>query len=93
MGDELDALFREVQDALREATQHVVLVRGTDEAARPFWAFVAMRADRWEAFRARTGGGDLADYGTILASGLGEAPPPAEVERMRQEFGYRPVDS
>jgi hypothetical protein len=41
----------------------------------PLWAFVLVRADKLETFRAQLSHGcQLADHGTILAKGSGDAP-------------------
>lgn len=85
--DELETLLERFQEALAEATQHVVLVRGKDGQGEPFWAYVAMTEEAHQRFQAQTGGGDLADYGTILTAGTGPEPPSSVRQRMDERFG------
>lgn len=88
MADEIDELMGAFEGALKDATEHVVLVTGTDGEDRPFWAFVRMTQRSWEAFQ-DADGGDLAEFGTILDSGEGRAPPRSVRARMRRQFGFR----
>ncbi|MEL6183976.1 MAG: hypothetical protein AAFU79_05060 [Myxococcota bacterium] len=86
----LDALLTTFEDALLDATVHVVLVTGTQAGGGGFWAFVRMTARNRQRFEAeREEGGDLGDYGDILASGSGTRPPRRTVDSMRRRYGFR----
>ena len=89
--DDLDEMLGAFENALQDATEHLVLVTGQDANDMPFWAFVRMTARSWQQFQSeRETGGDLADYGSIVTSGSGKHPPRRIVEKMTKLYGYKP---
>lgn len=74
---------------LAEKTVCILLVRGEDPEGGPIYAYVAVRADKLEAFMEaqKTGTFYPEDYGMIIESGEGE--PSDEVKaKMRDEYGF-----
>lgn len=63
---------------------------GVDETKRPAWYFVCVDSPKVQAFlRAiKSGIANLEEYGRVLESGYGEAPPETVVEMMRKHYGY-----
>lgn len=67
----------------------VMLLQGETPTGAPTYAYVAVRADRLEAFMKAQNEPYFIpeDYGVILESGEGE--PPAEIrEKMEREYGF-----
>jgi hypothetical protein len=74
---------------LAEKTVCILLVRGENEENEPIFAYVAVRADKLEAFMEAQKSPTFypEDYGMILESGVGE--PSDEVKaKMRDEYGF-----
>lgn len=70
----------------------VVLVRHEAQSNQPAcWFFVQVVQAKLQAFRRALAGGacDLADYGTVLASGYGMAPPAKTLTRMQTFYGFK----
>lgn len=68
----------------------MVLCKGISDG-RPHWAYMAIKPSMARAFReaSQAGNLDLDDFGTVLESGEGEAPPSEVKERMYERFGMR----
>lgn len=74
---------------IAEKTVCILLVRGESPDNEPIYAYVAVRADKLEAFMEaqKTGMFYPEDYGVIVESGIGE--PTDEVrEKMEKEYGF-----
>lgn len=74
---------------LAEKTVCILLVRGENEEDQPIYAYVAVRADKLEAFMQAQKDGTFypEDYGMIIESGVGE--PSDDVKaKMRDEYGF-----
>jgi hypothetical protein len=75
--------------ALAEKTVCVLLVRGENPDGGPIYAYVAVRADRLEAFMEAQSSGLFypEDFGVIIEAG--EGTPSAEVrKKMEEEYGF-----
>jgi hypothetical protein len=77
------------QRILAENTFCVLLVRGENPQGARIYAYVAVRADRLEAFMSAQTQGTWypENFGVILESGEGE-PSPEVRERMTREYGF-----
>lgn len=67
----------------------IVLVTGMDMEGNPQWAYAEIPADKFIAFKQAEAHGNykLQDFGTILASGTGETPPPSVQQEMADKYG------
>ncbi len=68
----------------------IIRVDAKNPEGGDYFAFVAIRLDRWEPFKkaCATGKVEMNDYGIVIESGEGE--PSDEVkERMIRDFGFR----
>ena len=77
------------EQMIAEKTVCILLVRGEDNDGGAIFAYVAVRADKLEAFMEAQKNGTFypEDYGVIVESGTGE--PSDEVkEKMRAEYGF-----
>lgn len=77
------------EQIIAEKTVCVLLVRGENPDGAKIYAYVAIRADKLEAFMEAQSSGTFypEDYGIIIESGEGE--PSDEVKaRMTQEYGF-----
>ena len=77
------------EQILAEKTVCILLVRGESPEGEPIYAYVAVRADKLEAFmKAQETGPFYPDeYGVIVEAGEGE--PSEEVrKRMEEEYGF-----
>jgi len=77
------------EQMIAEKTVCVLLVRGESPDGKPIFAYVAVRADKLEAFMEAQKKGTFypEDYGVIVESGEGE--PSDEIrERMEKEYGF-----
>lgn len=77
------------EQIIAEKTVCVLLVRGEDPEGTPIYAYVAVRADKLEAFMKAQDSGLFYpdDYGIIVEAGEGE--PDDEVrKRMEDEYGF-----
>lgn len=77
------------EQILAEKTVCILLVRGESPEGEPIYAYVAVRADKLEAFmKAQEVGPFYPDeYGVIVEAGEGE--PSEEVrKRMEEEYGF-----
>ncbi len=74
---------------IAEKTVCILLVRGQSPEGEGIYAYVAVRADKLEAFMEAQKSGMFypEDYGVIVESGVGE-PPPEVRERMETEYGF-----
>lgn len=77
------------QRVIAEKTVCILLVRGESPDGRKIYAYVAIRADRLEAFMEaqRNGLFHPEDFGMVIESGEGE-PSPEVKERMTREYGF-----
>lgn len=74
---------------LAEKAVCILLVRGENEDGQPIFAYVAVRADKLDAFMEAQKNEAFfpEDYGMIIEAGEGE--PSEEVKaRMRDEYGF-----
>lgn len=74
---------------LAEKTVCILLVRGENAEGEAIFAYVAVRADKMEAFMEAQKSDTFypEDYGMIIESGVGE--PSEEVKaKMRDEYGF-----
>ncbi|MEM8556381.1 MAG: hypothetical protein AAGG50_00920 [Bacteroidota bacterium] len=74
---------------IAEKTISILLVRGESLDGEPIYAYVAVRADRLEAFMEAQRSGTFypEDHGVIVEAGTGE--PTEEVKRkMEEEYGF-----
>lgn len=74
---------------IAEKTVCILLVRGESPDGEGIYAYVAVRADKLEAFMQAQKNGMFypEDYGVIVESGVGD--PSAEVrEKMEKEYGF-----
>ena len=74
---------------IAEKTVCILLVRGESPDSKKIYAYVAIRADKLEAFMEAQRNGLFypEDYGMVIESGEGE--PSQEVkERMTREYGF-----
>lgn len=77
------------EQIIAEKTVCILLIRGENPQGGNMYAYVAVRADRLEAFMEAQKSGTFfpEDYGMILESGEGE--PSDEVKaRMTKEYGF-----
>ena len=77
------------QKEITEKTVCILLVRGESPDGAGIYAYVAVRADRLEAFMAAQESGMFypEDHGVIIESGEGE--PSAEIrKKMEDEYGF-----
>lgn len=77
------------EQIIAEKTVCVLLVRGESPDAKKIYAYLAIRADKLEAFMKAQNEGTFfpEDYGIILEAGEGE--PSEEVKlKMTQEYGF-----
>jgi hypothetical protein len=77
------------EQIIAEKTVCVLLVRGENPDSKKIYAYVAIRADKLEAFMEAQKQGTFypEDYGIIIESGEGE--PSEEVkQKMTQEYGF-----
>jgi hypothetical protein len=77
------------EQILAEKTVCVLLVRGESTEGTPIFAYVAVRADKLEAFMEAQKSGLFypEDYGVIIESGEGE--PSEEIrQKMETEYGF-----
>lgn len=77
------------EQIIAEKTICMLLVRGENPDGSPIYAYVAVRADKLEAFMKAQEEGLFYpdDYGVIVEAGEGE--PDAEVQkRMEEEYGF-----
>lgn len=77
------------EQIIAEKTICILLVRGENPDGGPIYAYVAVRADKLEAFMKAQEEGLFYpdDYGVIVEAGDGE--PSAEVQkRMEEEYGF-----
>lgn len=78
---------------LAEKTVCILLVRGEDADGGPIFAYVAVRADKLDAFMEAQKSDTFypEDYGMIIESGEGD--PSDEVKaKMRDEYGFQHED-
>jgi len=74
---------------IAEKTVTILLVRGENPDNEPIYAYVAVRADRLEAFMAAQNTGTFypEDFGVIIEAGEGN--PSEEVrKKMEDEYGF-----
>jgi hypothetical protein len=97
--DEKKPYFRRMTELTRsekmlaEKTVCILLVRGEDTDGGPIFAYVAVRADKLDAFMEAQKSETFfpEDYGMIIESGEGE--PCEEVKtKMRDEYGFQHED-
>lgn len=77
------------QQDVAEQTVCILLVRGENPDGGGIYAYVAVRADKLEAFMAAQNSGMFypEDHGVIIESGVGD--PPAEIrQKMEDEYGF-----
>jgi len=77
------------QQVIAEKTVTILLVRGENPDGEAIYAYVAVRADRLEAFieAQKTGTFYPEDYGVIIEADTGE--PSAEIrKKMEDEYGF-----
>ena len=69
----------------------MVLTQGTTQEGEAFWAYLCIKPSMAKSFaEARMRGGFmLEEYGTIIESGLGAAPPDNIRQKMQTQFGMR----
>ena len=77
------------EQMIAEKTVCVLLLRGTDGEGQRIYAYVAVRADKLEAFMAAQAQSIFSpeEYGMILESGTGD-PSPEICEKMEKEYGF-----
>jgi hypothetical protein len=77
------------EQIIAEKTVCVLLIRGENPAGKKMYAYVAIRADKLEAFMAAQKQGTFypEDYGIILESGEGD-PSPEVQQKMTKEYGF-----
>lgn len=77
------------EQVIAEKTVCILLVRGESPDNKKIYAYVAIRADKLEAFMdaQRKGLFYPEDYGMVIESGEGE-PTPEVKERMTREYGF-----
>ena len=73
-----------------ERPDHIFLVRGQDANGDNAWYYILVDHGKRDAFREKGGVAllKLTDYGVILHSGFGEAPPEAMRQRMKDEYNF-----
>lgn len=77
------------EQIIAEKTVCILLVRGENPEGKPIFAYVAVRADKLEAFMEAQKSGTFypEDFGVIIESGEGE--PSADVrKKMETEYGF-----
>ena len=77
------------EQVIAEKTVCILLVRGENPDGSPIYAYVAVRADKLEAFMAAQKSGTFypEDFGVVIEAGEGE--PSAEVrKKMETEYGF-----
>ncbi|MDX1974464.1 MAG: hypothetical protein SFT92_02185 [Rickettsiales bacterium] len=77
------------EQIIAEKTVCILLVRGESQDGQKIYAYVAIRADKLEAFMQAQKSGTFypEDYGIIIESGEGE-PSDAVKKRMTDEYGF-----
>lgn len=73
--------------------QSAILVysHGMAGDGRPYYAYVAIRPSKYTEFHAASAAGQsllLSEYGTVVAGGFADRPPPDVVRRMREINGF-----
>lgn len=64
--------------------------KGNTKYGSPFFAYIAVPAGEFEAYRRAVASGkpfDLTEYGEILASGTGHAPPDDVLRALKDHYG------
>lgn len=77
------------EQIIAEKTVCILLVRGENPDGKPIFAYVAVRADKLEAFMEAQKNGTFypEDFGVIIEAGEGD--PSAEVrKKMETEYGF-----
>lgn len=77
------------EQVIAEKTVCILLVRGENPDGNPIYAYVAVRADKLEAFMTAQRSGTFypEDFGVIIEAGEGE--PSEEVQKkMEAEYGF-----
>ena len=77
------------EQIIAEKTVCILLVRGENPEGKPIFAYVAVRADKLEAFMEAQKSGTFypEDFGVIIESGEGD--PSADVrKKMETEYGF-----
>lgn len=77
------------EQIIAEKTVCILLVRGENPEGKPIFAYVAVRADKLEAFMEaqKTGTFYPEDFGVIIEAGEGD--PSAEIrKKMETEYGF-----
>lgn len=66
----------------------IVLTTGQDMDGQDFWAYVAVPYAQYDAYQLASSleGFDLESYGTVLAYGLGDAPPENIRTEMQEKY-------
>jgi hypothetical protein len=77
------------EQMIAEKTICILLVRGENSDGNPIYAYVAVRADKLEAFMKAQEEGLFYpdDYGVIVEAGEGD-PSPEVQKRMEEEYGF-----
>lgn len=77
------------EQIIAEKTVCILLVRGENPEGKPIFAYVAVRADKLEAFMEaqRSGMFYPEDFGVVVEAGEGE-PSPTIRKKMETEYGF-----
>lgn len=83
------AKLTKTEQIIAEKTVCILLVRGENPDTNKIYAYVAIRADKLEAFMEAQKQGTFypEDYGIIIESGEGE-PSEAVKQKMTKEYGF-----
>ena len=77
------------EQIIAEKTVCILLVRGENPSGKPIFAYVAVRADKLEAFMEAQKNGTFypEDFGVIIEAG--ESEPSADIrKKMEDEYGF-----
>jgi len=83
------AKLTRTEQIVAEKTVCVLLVRGESPDGKKIYAYLAIRADKLEAFMEAQKQGTFypEDYGIVIEAGEGE-PPDAVKQKMTKEYGF-----
>lgn len=79
-----------VEKLLKNSANPIYLVTGNDHTGRRAWTYLMVSRNKLQVFRDALNSGNLrlTDYGQILESGYGDAPPDDVVSRMKREYDF-----
>ncbi len=79
----------EFSEILDNEIGYIVFVTGENQNNEMCWFYASIAPSKYEDFKQAESSGeyDLADYGDVLMSGSGAAPPEDVRRKMEQEYG------